>query len=206
MDAESAEWVRSLSTSARDREAAIARLFADLLRIARAECHRRAARARIGASEVDDLAHQAATDAVVAVLAKVDGFRGESKFTTWAYKFVVFEVSATLGWYFRRTSPVGWEIEDWSTVPDRFGLVPEQHAEWSELLGGLRKAVHEVLSERQRRIFVALVLNGVPLDALVQELGSNRNAIYKTLFDARRKLRARLVEDGLLHESGSRPS
>ncbi|MEU4670414.1 sigma-70 family RNA polymerase sigma factor [Amycolatopsis sp. NPDC023774] len=199
MDPESAEWVRALAVGAPARDAAVARLYAGLLRIARAECGRRG----VG-GDVDDLAQQAATDAVVAVLAKLGEFRGESRFTTWAYKFVVFEVSATLGRHFRRTSPEGWDIEDWNAVPDRFGLVPEQQAEWHDLVLGLHKAVHEVLSERQRRVFVALVLNGVPLDALVAELGTNRNAIYKTLFDARRKLRARLVAEGHLDEPGGR--
>jgi RNA polymerase sigma-70 factor (ECF subfamily) len=56
--------------------------------------------------------------------------------------------------------------------------------------------VDEELTSRQRRVFVAIVLNGVPLDALVIELASNRNAIYKTLFDARRKLRAALAAHG----------
>jgi RNA polymerase sigma-70 factor (ECF subfamily) len=86
--------------------------------------------------------------------------------------------------------------EDWDRLPDRFGLEPARELEWRELVAALHQAVDEVLTERQREIFVAIVLNGVPLDALVAELGSNRNAIYKMLFDARRKLRAALVTKG----------
>ena len=71
--------------------------------------------------------------------------------------------------------------------------------------GALHRAVDEVLTDRQREIFVAIVLNGVPLDALVAELGTNRNAIYKMLFDARRKLRAALVANGHLDTETQRP-
>jgi RNA polymerase sigma-70 factor, ECF subfamily len=69
----------------------------------------------------------------------------------------------------------------------------------------LRRAVEQELTERQWRIFVAIVLNAIPLDTLVIELDSNRNAIYKTLFDARRKLRANLVANGYLDHNTPRP-
>jgi RNA polymerase sigma-70 factor, ECF subfamily len=72
------------------------------------------------------------------------------------------------------------------------------------LLGALRRAVDEVLTGRQRTVFVAIVLNQVPLDTLVIELSSSRNAIYKTLFDARRKLRSALATQGYLDDDGSR--
>ena len=75
---------------------------------------------------------------------------------------------------------------------------PARHAESAELAEALRTAVTGSLSERQRRVFVALVVDGVPLDALTVELGSTRNAIYKTMFDARRKIRAHLVAHGYL--------
>ena len=67
-----------------------------------------------------------------------------------------------------------------------------------DLLAALRRAVDEVLSERQRRIFVAIVLAGVPVEAVAAELDTNRNAIYKTMFDARRKIRAELAAEGYL--------
>jgi RNA polymerase sigma-70 factor (ECF subfamily) len=99
-----------------------------------------------------------------------------------------------------------FEGEDWERLPDRFGFDPAAESEWRDLLAALRRAVEKELTERQRRIFVALVLNGVPLDALVVELGSNRNAIYKTMFDARRKLRAALAANGYLDNDGWRRS
>jgi RNA polymerase sigma-70 factor (ECF subfamily) len=93
---------------------------------------------------------------------------------------------------------VSLETEDWARLPDRFGFEPAQQAQWRDLLAALRRAVEQELTERQRRIFVAIVLDAIPLDTLVIELNSNRNAIYKTLFDARRKLRASLAANGYL--------
>ena len=98
------------------------------------------------------------------------------------------------------------DAEDWDRLPDRFGSDPAREAEWRDLLAALHRAVDQELTARQRRIFVAIVLNNVPLDALVIELASNRNAIYQTLFDARRKLRAALAADGYLGDDGWRRS
>jgi RNA polymerase sigma-70 factor (ECF subfamily) len=206
LDPESAGWVSALTRAGAEREAALARLHGLLLRIARAEVHRRGPRAQITGPELDDLAHQAAADALLAITGKIGQFRGDSRFTTWAYKFVIFEVSAKIGRHFRRPPAVPLDTEDWERLPDRFGFDPARQYEWRELLTALRRAVNEKLTERQRAIFVAIVLNGVPLDALVLELGSNRNAIYKTLFDARRKLRADLVANGYLGSEISRRS
>ena len=203
-DAESAEWRQAL-TEARPG-AAHARLHALLLRIARAEVHRRAGRLRVSGPELDDLAHQAAADALLAIAAKIGQFRGESRFTTWAYKFVIFEVSAKIGRHFWRNPSVPLATEDWDRLPDRFGFDPVRESESREIVAALRRVVDRELTERQRRIFVAIVLNGVPLDALVVELASSRNAIYKTLFDARRKLRAALVANGYLDPDTSRRS
>jgi RNA polymerase sigma-70 factor (ECF subfamily) len=111
---------------------------------------------------------------------------------------VIFEVSTKIGRHFWRNPGLPMDDEDWAVLPDRFGLEPASESEWRDLLAALHRAVDEVLTELQRRIFVAIVLNDVPLDALVVELGSNRNAIYKALFDARRKLRAELVAKGYL--------
>jgi RNA polymerase sigma-70 factor, ECF subfamily len=196
VDRESAEWLRELTGG--QREAAQARLHAELLRIARGEMRRRAGRLRVTGPELDDLTHQAAADALLAIIAKLGQFRGESRFATWAYKFVIFEVSTKVGRHYWRNPTVSLEAEDWDRLPDRFGFDPAQEAEWRDLLAALRRAVDEELTARQRRVFVAIVLNGVPLDALVIELASNRNAIYKTLFDARRKLRAALAAHGYL--------
>src|SRR5690242_21658855 len=171
-----------------------------LVRIAQGEAARRGPRLRITGPELDDLAHQAAGDALIAITGKLGQFRGESRFTTWAYKFVIFEVSAKIGRHFWRHPDVRLDAEGWDRLPARFGFDPAQEAEWRDLLAALRRAVDEELTARQRRVFVAIVVNGVPLDALVLELGSSRNAIYKVLFDARRKLRAALAANGYISE------
>lgn len=197
----SAEWISALTGTGAVREAALARLHDLLVRIAFAELGRRQARSGIAGPELDDLAHQAAADAMLAILAKLDTFRGESRFTTWAYRFVILEVSSKLGrHYWRRHPAVSMEAEDWERLPDRVGLDPADSTEQAELVAAIRRAIDETLTERQRQLFVALVLNDVPLDALAERLGTNRNAIYKATFDARRKIRAFLVANGYLQE------
>jgi RNA polymerase sigma-70 factor (ECF subfamily) len=205
-DPESAEWLRVLAGAGPRREAALARLHAMLVRIAQGEARRRGPRLRMTGPELDDLAYQAAADALLAITRKLGQFRGESRFTTWAYKFVIFEVSAKVGRHFWRNPGVPLQAEDWDRLPDRFGFDPAQQAEWRDLLGALHRAVDEQLTARQRAVFVAIVLNDVPLDTLVIELGSNRNAIYKTLFDARRKLRAALAANGYIGDDNLRSS
>jgi RNA polymerase sigma-70 factor, ECF subfamily len=162
-------------------EDAVAELHALLLRAARFELHRR------GAAD-DDLAMEAADDALLAVLAKLDTFRGASRFTTWAYKFALLEAGVKA----RRRAWRGREIpideERWPEIPDR-GLSAQERLEQEELLRALQRAVHSDLTPHQREVFCALALNGVPIDVLAERLGSTRGALYKTLHDARRKLR-----------------
>jgi RNA polymerase sigma-70 factor (ECF subfamily) len=175
-----------------------------LVRIARREAARRGPRLRLAGPELDDLADQAAADALLAITGKLGQFRGDSRFTTWAYKFVIFEISAKIGRHFWRNPAVSLDAEDWDRLPARFGLDPAQEAEARDLLAALRRAVDEELTARQRQVFVSLVVHGVPLDALVIELGSSRGAIYKALFDARRKLRASLAANGYLDDDPDR--
>jgi len=186
------------------REAALGRLHELLVRMARAEVARRGPRLRVTGPELEDLAYQAAADALVSITGKLGQFRGESRFTTWAYRFVIFEVSAKIGRHFWRHPVVPLDAEDWSRLPARFGVDPAHQAEWRDLFAALRQAVDTELTPRQREVFVAIVLNDVPLDTLVVSLASSRNAIYKILFDARRKLRAALVTNGYLPDDSSR--
>ena len=108
LDPESAGWLRVLAGTGPAQEAALARLHEMLVRIARGEVGRRAPRLRLAGPELDDLADQAAADALIAITAKLGQFRGESRFTTWAYKFVMFEVSAKIGRHFWRYPASGW--------------------------------------------------------------------------------------------------
>lgn len=197
-DAVSADWVAALAPDAPGRAAALTRLHGLLLAATRAELRRRQARVTISGAELDDLAHQAADDALLAILDKLTTFAGRSRFTTWAYKFAILEVSNKLGRHFRRRPGVALEAEQWERLPDRFGLSPEDAAESADLLRAVRHSVEHDLTEHQRSMFVAIVLDGVPLDAMVDRLATSRNAIYKTLFDARRKIRKALIADGYL--------
>jgi RNA polymerase sigma-70 factor, ECF subfamily len=195
-DSESAGWIRGLTAVGAERDAAVERLHALLLRVAQRELRRRSGRSGIVGPELDDLAHQASADALMAITRKLEQFRGDSRFTTWAYRFVVLEVSNRLGRHYWRHQSAPMFDEDWDRLPASVGLGPERQAEWNELVAALRRAIDEELTPHQRRLFVALVLNGVPLDALALELDSNRNAIYKALFDARSKLRRALAANG----------
>src|SRR5713226_2341337 len=159
LDAESAEWLAALAGTGSRREAALARLHGLLVRVAHGEAARRGPQLRITGPELEDLAYQAAADALLAITAKIGQFRGESRFTTWAYKFVIFEVSAKIGRHFWRHPSVPLDAEDWDRLPDRFGFDPAHESEWRDLLAALRRAVNEELNPRQRAAFVAIVLN-----------------------------------------------
>jgi RNA polymerase sigma-70 factor (ECF subfamily) len=124
LDDASAEWISALNGTGAVCEAGLARLHGLLVRVAVRELRRRDAAAWIPGRELDDLAHQAADDAMPAILGKLGSFRGESRFTTWAYRFEVLEVSGKLGRYWRRHPAERLEAEDWDLLPDRLGQVP----------------------------------------------------------------------------------
>ncbi|MEV6267040.1 sigma-70 family RNA polymerase sigma factor [Kribbella sp. NPDC051936] len=195
---ENCAWVRDLSSEGDRRELASRRLYEILLRAARAEAGRRATRLRLAGPELDDLAHQAAADALLAICGKIETFRGDCKFTTWAYKFVIFDVAAKVNRHFWQRAGVAFDEEDWDRLPARLGIGPEAYAESRDLLTAVHRAVDESLTAKQRVVFVALVLNGMPTAVLADQLGATQNAIYKLMFDARRKLRAALVDAGYL--------
>lgn len=191
-------WVHDLCGAPSDREPACRHLFEMLLRVARAESRRRAPRVGLLGPEVDDLAHQAAADALLTIIEKISSFRGECKFTTWAYKFVVFGVREKLNRHLWRRRGSALDDAEWDRLPDRLGIDPEAEAESRDLVDAVRRAVEESLTPRQRRVFVAIVLDQVPTDVMADRLGSTQNAIYKMIFDIRRKLRGVLVESGHL--------
>jgi RNA polymerase sigma-70 factor (ECF subfamily) len=197
LDEESRAWMRDLRSDGRTRDEAITRLHALLLRAARFECaRRRPALPHLRGNDLDDIANQAADDALVSVLARLDDFRGASRFTTWVYKFALLEAAVKL----RKRSWQGREVplepETWSLFTSA-GIEPADEVEQSELLRTLQRAVADVLTPHQRRVLVALALNGVPIDVVAERLSTNRGALYKTLHDARRKLRKHLKEQGL---------
>jgi RNA polymerase sigma-70 factor, ECF subfamily len=197
LDEESRGWLRDLRADGAAREQAVERLHALLLRAARFEvARRRPTLPHLRGNELDDIALEAADDALMSVLARLDDFRGAARFTTWVYKFALLEAAVKL----RRRAWQGREVplepESWSLFSSA-ALEPEEQAEQSELLVTLQRSIEEVLSDHQRRVLVALALNGVPIDVLAERLNTTRGALYKTLHDARRKLRRHLEDSGL---------
>jgi RNA polymerase sigma-70 factor (ECF subfamily) len=197
LDAESREWLRSLRATGADRDAAISRLHGLLLRGARFEvARRRPTLPHLRGNELDEIALEAADDALMSVLARLDDFRGASRFTTWVYKFALLEAAVKL----RRRA---WQGREVPLEPETWGLFssaelePGARAEQGELLVTLQRAIDEVLTAHQRRVLIALALNGVPIDVLAERLNTTRGALYKTLHDARRKLRKHLEDVGL---------
>ena len=170
------------------RDAALAELHALLLRAARFELSRRDV-------ADDELAQEAADDALMALLGKLDTFRGASRFTTWAYKFALLEAGVKARRRAWRCREIVIDEERWPEIPDT-GLTAQEKLEQDDRLRALRDAVRTVLTPRQREVFTALALNSVPIDVLAERLDSTRGALYKTLHDARRKLRSDLAEAG----------
>jgi RNA polymerase sigma-70 factor, ECF subfamily len=193
-------WLDALRADGARRQDAIADLHDLLLRAARFEIgRRRSALSFVRGEALEDLAVQAADDALVAVLAKLDDYRGASRFTTWAYKFALLEAGVRL----RRRAWQGREVvlepESWPNLADD-GPSAQRSAEGAELLRELKRAVQEKLTPHQRDVFVALALNEVPIDVLAERLDTTRGALYKTLHDARTKLRRELAASGYLQE------
>ncbi|WP_036960073.1 sigma-70 family RNA polymerase sigma factor [Promicromonospora kroppenstedtii] len=193
-------WVLGLGATGPECEAACEELYSLLHRVARREVVRRASSLRVYGPELDDIAHQAAADALMAIRRRLDTFRGESRFTTWACKFVIFDVATKVNRHFWRHHDVPYDHEDWSRTASRFEVPPGQEIEAAEFVDAISAAIKRCLTERQRTVFMATVINKVPMDVLAEELGSSRNALYKVLFDARKKLRAELVSDGYLSQ------
>lgn len=190
----------SLVAGSPNREAALTRLHEMLLRVAIHLAYRRGPAFRIGGPELDDLANQAANDAMLSLLGKLDTFRGDSRFTTWAYRFVALEVSSKLSRHFWRTPSAALDVEEYERLPSVLAVDPIAHIQHGELRAAVHQAIYETLTAHQRRVFVAIVIDGVPINALASQAGSNRGAIYKTVFDARRKIRAYLEMNGYLED------
>lgn len=200
---ENRRWVQDLGATGAVREAACKELYSLLLRVARREAARRAPSMRMFGPELEDIAHQAAGDALMRISQRLAKFRGESRFTTWACKFVIFDVATKMKRHSWRHHDVSYEQEDWAHLVSSSTAVPEGEVQASELVDAVSNAVRRSLSERQRTVFMATVVHGMSVEALAEELGSTRNALYKVLFDARKNIRAALVAAGHLTEARS---
>jgi RNA polymerase sigma-70 factor, ECF subfamily len=181
VDEDSRRWLADLRSAGHRRDEAERRLHALLRKAADFEVRRRTDR------DVDDLVTQAADDALLAVLAKLDDFRGESRFTTWAYKFALYEAAA-------KTRRRAWQGRELPTAPEDWPAVGHvQDFETPERLRALQRGIAR-LTPHQREVLIALAVNGVPIDVLAERRQTTRGALYKTLHDARRSLRRHLED------------
>ncbi|MGN6250933.1 MAG: RNA polymerase sigma factor [Marmoricola sp.] len=194
--AENARWLRELRTQGAVGDDACAGLHAILLRAATGEVWRR--RRYLGGRDLEDLAYQAAADSLLCILGRLSDFRGESRFTTWAHRFVVYEVSAKLRKLTRHGPTVGMEAEDWERIPGLRAEGPDDEVQCRDLAQAVRRIIADELTERQRTVFVAVAIEGRSVAEVAADLGSNRNAVHQTMFQARRNLRTRLSAGGYL--------
>jgi RNA polymerase sigma-70 factor (ECF subfamily) len=190
-------WLDALGSSGAAYDQAVECLHGLLLGAARFEASRRRASLHyVRGEELEDIATQAADDALVAVLGKLGDFRGASRFTTWAYKFALLEAGVRLRRRAWQEREVVLDSDSWAQLAGA-GASPDADAERAELLHALSDCIGDDLTDHQRQVLVSLAIDGVPIDVLAERLNSTRGALYKTLHDARRKLRAALAGKGL---------
>ena len=197
LDPESRAWLEALESEGSRRDEAIERLHALLLREARFEVRRRTASlSHPSGGDIDDLAVQAADDAVVAILAKLGQFRGDSLFTTWARRFAQREAPAKIRRRLGRNRDLPMDLDfERSPMWQARGDSPHEQSVANESARTLTSLIATELTARQREVLIALVIDGVPTDELARRLGTTTGALYKTLHDARRKLKANLGKD-----------
>lgn len=196
--AENAQWVRGLTPEATDHDNTVARLYGILLKMAYTEARKKGARIQLAGPELDDIAHQVAADATLTVCRKINTFRGDCRFTTWVYKIVTFNVSSKVNRHAWQRACVSldenvrtsWQVETAET--------PERFAEGCDLVRAIERIIREDLTERQQRAFGAIAIRGLPVSQVAKDMNSNPNAIYKMMFDARKKLREGLAVAGYL--------
>jgi RNA polymerase sigma-70 factor (ECF subfamily) len=199
--ADATDWVTALSQPGPAQDQAIRELHALMLRAARTQVGRmRSLLAGADARTVDEIANQAADEAVMALLAKLGTFEGRSRFTTWAYKFAVLHAATAARSFAWRDRVV--EIDVLEPAVDGAPL-PVQYVEAADLAEEVRRALDTELSPHQRRIVIGLLVQEVPIDVLAARLGTTRNALYKTLHDARKRLRTHLQRTGHLSDPDS---
>jgi len=188
--------VARLSSVGAEHEEAVARLRDLLVRAARHQVSRMPQALELGAAGREEIVQSAANDATLAVLRRLESFEGRSRFTTWAFKFGILHAGVEV----RRAAWSGRDvqIDDLSIIDPNPTRSPESHSEALGFASAVRAAIETELTAHQRTVAVALLVDEVPIDVLADRLGTNRNALYKTLHDARRRLRSVLTHQGLL--------
>ncbi len=193
LDAESRAWLFRLRGIEPVRRLAIAELYERLRREAGFEIRKRARRLpELSASDLDDLAVQAAGDALMTLLRKLDEYRGDSQFWTWARRFAQLEAPVSIRHRLGHDHLAPADASPESLEPVATGCSPPELVDQRLLLGRVTGLVAQ-LTQRQRTVVVAIAINGDSPAALATELDTTAGAIYKTLHDARRKLKAQLA-------------
>ena len=198
------EWLDELVSVGPRQEAAIADLRDLLLRAALYFFNRNAGDLQgLDHQEVLQRAEDCAQDALIAVLKHLQDFRGDSRFSTWAYKFAIN--TALVAARRQRWKDVSLdELEtkgesdffEWSRQAESRETSPERTTMQVEVQKVIQAIIRQELTDRQRQVLVLMVFQEVPLDEVARHLGSNRNAVYKLLHDARRKLKSGLEQHG----------
>jgi RNA polymerase sigma-70 factor (ECF subfamily) len=160
--------------------------------------------AHLGFQDLTQMAEDMAQDATLRVMENLNSFRGDSRFTTWATKIAVRVAISDL----RRARYKDFRLDDLTTDDGAFlaGAAvaqknplpnPENAAEQADVLDKITLAMREALTDRQRTAIQAVAVQGVPLEIVAEKMKTNRNALYKLLYDARQKLRQHLEAQGL---------
>ena len=197
-------WLHGLHASGSVQEAALADLRELLLRAALYFFSRNLGDLRnLNHNEINQRAEDCAQDALIAVMNHLDDFRGDSKFTTWAYKFSInMALMAARRERWKNVSldelasAEESDFFEWLVQDKSEGTAPERSAMQAEVKEILSRAIQQDLTEKQRQVISMMVIHEVPLDEVVRHFGSNRNAVYKLLHDARRKLKSGLEARG----------
>lgn len=192
------EWLAALRSRGAEHDNAV-RYVRDLVRrAARQQVSRMpGVWAGLGSVRAEEIIDSAADEATVAVLEHLDDFEGRSRFTTWVYKFGVWHAASEARRALWRDRPL--VLDKYDEPTDNHPLTPESYAEARDLAGAVMIAIETALTPHQRRVALAVIVDGVPLDVLAERLGTSRNTLYKALHDARVSLRAELLRRGYLN-------
>ena len=189
------DWLGGLTATGASRNDAIRRLHELLLRAARFQLSRMGEASRLGQARADEIVHSSADEAVVAILARLSSFEGRSRFTTWAYKFAILNTATAV-----RRELWSRTTVDLTSIPEPVSQLgdPVTQVEAAALSDALRRCIAEHLTPHQQRILIAVAVQGIPIDVIADRLQTSRNTVYKTLHDARRRLRGALVAQGFI--------
>jgi len=192
-------WLKDLRAEGEEKEAALEDLHAILLRILPAALSRWLPAT---SSHFETFIEDIAQETILRVMAKLDSFEGRSKFTTWVYKIGIHIGLGELR--LRKWKEVSLDKLEEGNEPDkmpseRFASTdpnPEAMLERKNVMEMVQRIMEEELTPRQREVMMAVAVQGTPLDIVAERIGSNRNALYKMMHDARLRLKQRLEREG----------